>query len=82
METNGNLRELVAGLIASNPNKYDSALLGQSNRTYVQWLQKKESWGGTLSCDYHVRLLWGGDRFSLWGYRIIHVILYDHVIIM
>ena len=40
------LRELAAGIILSDPDKYSSAILGQSNVEYVQWLQRKESWGG------------------------------------
>ena len=45
-ESTGELRELAAGLILSNPHKYTSALLGRSNTEYVEWLLRDESWGG------------------------------------
>ena len=40
------VRELAVAIILSNPGKYNSALLGKTNEEYVQWLRKKESWGG------------------------------------
>ena len=42
------LRELVAGIIMSDPDKYSTAMLGRSNEQYTEWIMKDESWGGTL----------------------------------
>ena len=41
------LRELVAGIIISDPDKYSSAMLGRSNDQYAEWIMKDQSWGGT-----------------------------------
>ena len=40
------LRELVAGIILSDPDKYSTAMLGRSNEQYAEWIMKDESWGG------------------------------------
>ena len=53
-ESTGELRELAAGLILSNPHKYTSALLGRSNTEYVEWLLRDESWGG--GCVVHMQV--------------------------
>ena len=45
-DSSDELRELAAAIIMSDPKKYNSAFLGRSNQDYVQWLRKKESWGG------------------------------------
>ena len=42
------LRQLAAGIILSNPDRYSEALLGQPGDLYVQWLLKDQSWGGTF----------------------------------
>lgn len=44
----GEVRELAVAIIMSDPCKYDSALLGKTNQEYVEWLRKKESWGGAI----------------------------------
>ena len=36
----------MAGIIISDPVKYNSALLGRENSQYVDWILKVESWGG------------------------------------
>ena len=46
-ESNSDLRELAAGLILSNPDKYSTAVLGKRNTQYVDWLLREQSWGGT-----------------------------------
>ena len=43
------LRELAAGIILSDPDKYNTAILGKTNPEYVDWLLREESWGGTVS---------------------------------
>ena len=40
------LRELIGGIVLSDPGKYNTALLGRNNQEYVDWLLKEESWGG------------------------------------
>ena len=42
------LRQTVAGVVASDPVTYTDALLGQPNADYVNWIQKCNSWGGAL----------------------------------
>ncbi|XP_065910864.1 ubiquitin thioesterase OTU1-like [Dysidea avara] len=42
------LRELVAGIIMSDPDKYSTAMLGRSNEQYTEWIMKDESWGGAI----------------------------------
>ena len=48
------LRELIGGIVLSDPGKYNTALLGRNNQEYVDWLLKEESWGGVCVC------VWGG----------------------
>ena len=45
------LRELVAGIILSDPNKFSTVMLGRTNEEYADWIMKGESWGGT--CIYY-----------------------------
>ena len=52
-ESNGDLRELAAGLILSNPDKYSTAVLGKRNTQYVDWLLREQSWGGTSVIKVH-----------------------------
>lgn len=40
------LRELVAGIILSDPNKFSTVMLGRTNEEYADWIMKGESWGG------------------------------------
>ena len=40
------LRELVAGIILSDPDKFSTVMLGRSNEEYAEWIMKGESWGG------------------------------------
>lgn len=46
VESSKELRELVGGLVLSDPDKYSTALLGRESGDYVQWLLKDDSWGG------------------------------------
>ncbi len=46
VESSRELRELVGGLVLSNPDKYSAAFLGKEIGEYVQWLLKEDSWGG------------------------------------
>ena len=40
------LRELVAGVITSQPEVYSAALLGKDPLDYIGWILKEDSWGG------------------------------------
>lgn len=42
------LRQQVASVILSNPDDYSEAILGKEPMAYVDWLSKRESWGGKL----------------------------------
>lgn len=42
------LRELVAGIILSDPDKFSTVMLGRSNEEYAEWIMKGESWGGMI----------------------------------
>lgn len=42
------MRELVAAVITSQPEKYTAAILGRSCHDYVQWILKDDSWGGRI----------------------------------
>ena len=43
------MRELVAGVIISQPDKYTPAVLGKSQEDYIQWIMKDDSWGGSTN---------------------------------
>ena len=49
-DTSKELRELAAGIIVSNPDRFNTALLGKSNDEYTRWLLREESWGGVCVC--------------------------------
>ncbi len=46
IDSSRELRELVGGLVLSDPNKYSAALLGRECGEYVEWLLKDDTWGG------------------------------------
>jgi ubiquitin thioesterase OTU1 len=45
------LRKLVADTVVANPEKYTQAFLGSHPRTYAQWIQDPNSWGGAIEID-------------------------------
>ncbi|KAL5503137.1 hypothetical protein EMCRGX_G010043 [Ephydatia muelleri] len=47
-ETTSELRDLVGGIIFSDPAKYNSVFLGRPNMEYVEWIMKNDSWGGGI----------------------------------
>jgi hypothetical protein len=51
-ESSKDLRELAAGIIISNPDKYSTAMLGRTREDYTQWLLREQSWGGTYVHAY------------------------------
>lgn len=42
------MRELIAGVVISEPVTYNDAFLGKSNQDYCKWIMNKESWGGAI----------------------------------
>ena len=48
------LRELVAGIILSDPDKFSTVMLGRSNEDYAEWIMKGQSWGGRYMCLVHL----------------------------
>lgn len=44
----GQLRQVVAEHILSHEEVYDEAVLGRPVADYVNWIQKKDSWGGAI----------------------------------
>ncbi|XP_064399616.1 ubiquitin thioesterase OTU1-like [Halichondria panicea] len=48
VESSKELRELVGGIVLSDPGKYHTALLGRDSSEYVKWLLREESWGGAI----------------------------------
>ena len=42
------LRELVAAMVASDPQEYCEAVLGKANSDYCAWILNKDSWGGGI----------------------------------
>lgn len=42
------LREMVAGLILSDPERWSEAMLGQPPESYADWIQDQEHWGGGI----------------------------------
>lgn len=42
------MRELIAGVVLSDPQTFNEAFLGRSNSSYCKWIMDKESWGGGI----------------------------------
>lgn len=42
------MREIIANAVASDPEEYSEAFLGQPNPEYCKWILKPESWGGAI----------------------------------
>ena len=42
------MRELIAGVVMSDPVTYTDAFLDKSNEDYCKWIQNSESWGGAI----------------------------------
>lgn len=42
------LRQLIAGVVSSDPETYSEGVLGRRNPDYVKWIQNKDSWGGGI----------------------------------
>jgi len=42
------MRDLIAGVVLSDPEMYSSAFLGMSNNAYCKWIMNSDSWGGAI----------------------------------
>ncbi|XP_069101319.1 ubiquitin thioesterase OTU1-like [Argopecten irradians] len=42
------MRELIAGVVLSDPQTFNEAFLGRTNSNYCKWIMNKESWGGGI----------------------------------
>lgn len=42
------MRELIAGMVMSDPVTYSTAFLGKSNGDYCSWIMRDDSWGGAI----------------------------------
>ena len=42
------LRELIAGIVMSDPDTYSEAFLGQPNEAYCAFIMNADRWGGAI----------------------------------
>lgn len=42
------IRQLIAGVVKSDPQTYSNAFLGRSNSSYCSWIMQDETWGGAI----------------------------------
>lgn len=42
------LRSVIAGYVASDPENYSEVMLGKPNPEYCRWIMQKTSWGGAI----------------------------------
>lgn len=42
------MREIIASMVASDPQVYCRAFLGKDNYVYCEWILKPDSWGGAI----------------------------------
>jgi uncharacterized protein (UPF0128 family) len=49
-ETADHLREIIANIIKSDPEKYNSTFLGKDSSEYCQWIRRSSTWGGEIEC--------------------------------
>ncbi len=48
------LRELIAGIVMSDPDTYSEAFLGQPNEAYCQFIMNPDRWGGAIEVREYV----------------------------
>ena len=51
----GEMRELAANLIFSDPLRYDAVVLGREPSAYIQWIMRPNSWGGAIELSVFAR---------------------------
>jgi ubiquitin thioesterase OTU1 len=85
------LRDIVAGYIMSDPERYSEVVLERPNHKYCEWIQKSDSWGGAIELEifsrhYEVEIcavdiengigsVFGSDQ----GYKERIYVLYDGI---
>ncbi|XP_072419735.1 ubiquitin thioesterase OTU1 isoform X1 [Chiloscyllium punctatum] len=42
------MRNLIAQIVASDPDSYTEAVLGKSNGDYCNWIRQEDTWGGAI----------------------------------
>ncbi|XP_069798395.1 ubiquitin thioesterase OTU1 [Narcine bancroftii] len=42
------MRNLIAQIVASDPDSYTEAVLGKSNQEYCKWICRNDTWGGAI----------------------------------
>lgn len=42
------MRDLIAGVVMSDADTFNTAFLGKSNSDYCKWIMNEESWGGAI----------------------------------
>lgn len=47
-ERSSDLRRIIAKVVSTDPERYNSAFLGMSNRDYCVWIQNHDHWGGAI----------------------------------
>ena len=48
LECEKSMRELIASIVQSDKDTYNSAILGKSNKDYCKWIMSSDSWGGAI----------------------------------
>ncbi|XP_048354603.1 ubiquitin thioesterase OTU1 isoform X1 [Sphaerodactylus townsendi] len=42
------MRNLIAQIVASDPESYSEAILGKTNQEYCDWIRRDDTWGGAI----------------------------------
>ncbi|XP_030076577.1 ubiquitin thioesterase OTU1 [Microcaecilia unicolor] len=42
------MRNLIAQIVASDPESYCKAVLGKTNKEYCDWIRREDTWGGAI----------------------------------
>ncbi|VDI21883.1 ubiquitin thioesterase OTU1 [Mytilus galloprovincialis] len=42
------IRQLIAGVVMSDPQTFSDVFLGRSNSSYCKWIMKDDTWGGAI----------------------------------
>ncbi|XP_053105665.1 ubiquitin thioesterase OTU1 [Hemicordylus capensis] len=42
------MRNLIAQIVASDPESYSEAVLGKTNQEYCEWIRREDTWGGAI----------------------------------
>jgi len=42
------MRQIIANTVKENQGEFNEAVLGKSNKSYCEWIQNPNSWGGAI----------------------------------